>query len=242
MREVFEARNLGRIVTELAGGVPPLTVEGILGWHGALLAGIRDDAAGRFRSGREWVRVGNHVGASPDSVPRLIEDLLAWYQQDGSMWFLDKIARFHLEFEAIHPFVDGNGRMGRVLINQQLMSLGWPPVIVRDKGKTTDYYPLFTGYVVTERFDGLSRLLALLLQESLHKRLTLFAGRQIIPLPQWARRAGVPGNSAANKAKRQTIPAFRLRQTWMIDSAFTGDSGPWLDALQIPLETSAPGS
>ena len=238
MREVFEAKNLAVIVRELSAGPTDLTMAAILAWHGRLLSNIQDDAAGRLRQGREWVRVGNHVGASPDVVQAWLERLLRWYHgetadetgcpPDRPGWFLDRIARFHLEFETIHPFVDGNGRMGRVLINQQLLAIGWPPVIVRDKGKVRDYYPLFEGYVVTGRYAGMTDLLARLLAESLHKRITILSGRRPVSLADWARRAGIAGASAANKAKRQTIPAFRLRGAWTIDAAFDGNTANWL--------------
>ncbi|MCL2503224.1 MAG: Fic family protein [Coriobacteriia bacterium] len=229
------------MVSELVApdGPPALSIETVLRWHGILLSNIRDDAAGRFRCGKEWVYIGMHIGANPDVVGDWMSVLLAWYARQASdragmppgspPWFLDRIARFHLEFETIHPFVDGNGRMGRVLINQQLMALGWPPVILRNKGKRRDYYPLFDGYVVTEDHHGMSRLLALALQESLHKRITMLAGHRAVRLSQWAKKAGVSGPSAANKAKRQTIPAFRLRDVWMIDPGFAGDPHQWLE-------------
>ena len=62
----------------------------------------------------------------------------------------------------------------------------------------------------------MTRLLALLLIESLHKRIAMVTSRWIIPLAEWARLTDVRGNVAANKAKRQTIPAFRLRDRWVI--------------------------
>lgn len=216
LREVFEAANLARITSDLLTSVEPLTIELILRWHGMLLSGIRDDVAGRFRRPDEWVRVGAHLGANPEFVPSLIEDALAHYDTDGSGHFLDRIARFHCEFEIIHPFADGNGRIGRVLINKQLQDLGLPPVIVRSRNRQTDYYPLFARYAVADDHSGMTRLLALLVQESLHKRIVLITSRRIVPLPQWAKANGLAGNAAANQARRQTIPAFRLRNRWMI--------------------------
>jgi hypothetical protein len=66
------------------------------------------------------------------------------------------------------------------------------------------------------KFGGFTGLLALLLQETLHKRITILTAKKIIPLSIWASQIGIKPNIAANKAKRQTIPAFRIREKWMI--------------------------
>lgn len=216
LREIYKARNLAAVTTDVLATTEPLSTELILRWHRMLLAGIRDNAAGRFRRAGEWVRVGSHLGANPEFVSGLVSDLLARYDSGSSADFLDRIAWFHCEFEIIHPFVDGNGRIGRVLINKQLQDLGLPPVIVRARNRQQDYYPLLDTYAKSNAHDGMTRLLALLLLESLHKRIALITSRRVIPLADWARAAGVRGNVAANKAKRQTIPAFRLRDRWMI--------------------------
>jgi Fic family protein len=186
-----------------------------------LLTNIDDTIAGRFRVGKEWVRVGNHLGANPKFVPTLMQELVDNYNQNKISNFIDAVAHFHAEFETIHPFVDGNGRMGRALINLQLVHLGFPPIIIQNKSKHTEYYPLFTQYQSTLKFGDFTALFALLLQESLHKRITILTAKKIIPLALWASQQGVKPNVAANKAKRQTIPAFRLREKWMIAEEFT---------------------
>ena len=196
----------------------------ILSLHKTLLTDIDDIIAGRFRTGKEWVRVGNHLGANPQFVPALMQELVDNYNQHKISYFLEAVAHFHAEFETIHPFVDGNGRMGRVLINLQLMNLGFPPIIIQNKSKHTEYYTLFTQYQSTFKFGGFTELFALLLQESLHKRITILTAKKIIPLALWASQKGVKPNVAANKAKRQTIPAFRLREKWMIAEEFTSSN------------------
>ncbi|MFT3888905.1 MAG: Fic family protein [Arachnia sp.] len=219
LREVYEATNLARVTAEMMRGADPLTTDLILHWHGLLLAGIRDDAAGRFRRAGEWVRVGGHVGANPEFVSGLVSEALARYRTDvgaSVSTVVSAIARFHCEFEVIHPFADGNGRIGRVLINKQLQDLGLPPVIVRSKNRHADYYPLLARYATNDDHDGMTGLLTLLLLEAIHKRLALILSPRVIPLAEWARATGVRGSVAANKAKRQTIPAFRLRSRWTI--------------------------
>jgi Fic family protein len=221
IREVFEAKNLARIMESLlADPSRPLSIALVLDWHKTLLSGISDAWAGRFRSGREWVRVGAHIGANPEFVPSLMDETVNRYNADSEEWFLSRIAWFHAEFETIHPFCDGNGRLGRVLINQQLMRLGYPPVIVKNKGKKTDYYPLFARYLTTGKADGFTGLLALLLIESLHKRIAYLTSRRMVPLSGWAKTAKLNPSTVLNKAKRQTIPAFRVREKWMIDADY----------------------
>jgi Fic family protein len=221
IREVYEAKNLAKLTESLLEkNKTMLNTKLILSMHKILLTDIDDNIAGRFRVGKEWVRVGNHLGANPQFVPTLMQELVDNYNQNKISYFLDAVAHFHAEFETIHPFVDGNGRMGRVLINLQLMNLGFPPIIIQNKNKHTEYYPLFTQYQSTLKSGGFTELFALLLQESLNKRITVLTAKKIIPLSVWAKQSGIKSNVAANKAKRQTIPAFRMREKWMIAEGF----------------------
>lgn len=222
IREVFEAKNLAMLTESLLKSSNyPLSIDLILSLHKTLLTNIDNSIAGRFRSGKEWVRVGNHLAANPQFVPILMEELINTFHQNHLISFLDAISHFHAEFETIHPFVDGNGRIGRVLINIQLLNVGLPPIIIQNKSKHSDYYPLFTKYQKSLKFDGFTKLFSLLLEESLHKRITLLSAKKIIPLSVWASRNKIKGNIAANKAKRQTIPAFRIREKWMIAESYT---------------------
>jgi len=241
IREIYEAKNLAKTTEDLlADTTRPLTIPLILGWHNMLLTNINNDYAGRFRSGSEWVRVGSHIGANPAFTASLMEELVAGYNTppagkknnhapSADAWFLDRIAWFHAEFETIHPFCDGNGRMGRILINQQLLRLGYPPIIIQNKSKRIDYYPHFDRYRTTGRADGFSALFALLLCEALHKRIAYLTSRRIIPLSEWVKTAGLNAPSVLNKAKRQTIPAFRLREKWMIDADYSLEKQPLIN-------------
>jgi Fic family protein len=233
VREVYEAKNLATITEALLEkNNSALQIKLILSWHKILLTLIDNNIGGRFRIGKEWVRVGNHLGANPQFVNMLMQRLVDDYNKNKTSYFLDSIANFHAEFETIHPFVDGNGRMGRILINLQLMNVGFPPIIIQNKSKHTEYYPLFSQFQTTMKFGGFTELFALLLQESLHKRITLLTAKKIIPLSIWALQKTIKANVAANKAKRQTIPAFRLREKWMIAEEYNPTEQFYDDAKQ----------
>ena len=111
LREIYEAKNLARVYEYIRnkGNSINLKQEIILRLHSFLIGGINDDIAGRFRNEKEWVRVGRHVASSPLDIIRLMENLLYTYTTDHESNILAKIAYFHLQFETIHPFVDGNG-------------------------------------------------------------------------------------------------------------------------------------
>lgn len=219
VREIFEAQNLARVFNYIRDKLHPETIntEFILLLHQMLIGNIDEPIAGRFRKEHEFVRIGTYIAPAPEHIDRMIELLLADYSSAHSSFFLENISRFHLEFEHIHPFNDGNGRIGRVLINYQLMQLGFPPVIIRDKEKKT-YYASFHEYresnkKKTEIMEG---VLYLALLESLHKRLAYLKGDEIVRLADFAREKGEPTQILLNKAKRQTIPAFREKKIWKI--------------------------
>ena len=226
IREVYEAKNLGRALEMLIENPEQnLTVELILALHKILLSGINDSFAGRFRSGDEWVRVGSHIGANPDFVNDLIHKLVENHNRKDDRESISKISYFHNEFEYIHPFCDGNGRIGRVLINQQLVKLDLPPIMIPARNKYQDYYPALDAYDKQNDLVPLESYLSLLLLESLNKYITIMEGRKIIPLVDWASNNGASPAAVLNKAKRQTIPAFRQRGQWMVAEDFVDGDG-----------------
>ena len=177
--EVFEAVNLARVIEYQRNRADDadLSKERILLLHQMLIGAIDDDIAGRFRQRGEYVRVGAHIAPAPEQVEGMIDEILLQYASDLDSYFLDRIARFHLDFEVIHPFCDGNGRVGRVIINAQLLKLGLPPPIIRNSEKQT-YYRAFREYADRKRTATMERILALALIESLHKRRSYLQGQR----------------------------------------------------------------
>lgn len=221
VREVFEAKNLARVVGYIRTRSQEIEIdrEMILLLHRMLIGGIKDEIAGRFRARGEYVRVGTHIAPAPEHVERMVEATLLEYTSDHSSYFLDKVARFHLDFENMHPFNDGNGRIGRVAINYQLQRLGFPSVIVRDREKA-DYYKAFGDYRDGKNTKTMEKILTLGLTESLHKRLAYLKGETVIPLADYTKRRSLSGPALSNAARRQKVPAFRERGVWKIPESF----------------------
>ena len=217
LREIFEATNLARVIKYLwTRPTLELTVENFELLHQMLLGGINDDYAGRIRKARENVRVGWHIAPAPERVRPMLEELIAHYNSDGSAHFLEKIAAFHLQFETIHPFCDGNGRMGRLLINLQLAALGYPPVIIQNKNKKQEYYPIFDEWRDKGKSGKFTDYLYLALSESFNKRLAYLRGDEIVKLSEYVKAGNFNAPVFTNAAKRQTIPAFRQGDVWRI--------------------------
>ena len=216
-REVFEAKNLAQVYGYIKNNASqkPLSIEMILLLHKMLLTNIYDEVAGRFRAGNEMVRVGNHIGLPPQFINQRIQELLVKYNSNIKTFFIHKIARLHDEFESIHPFVDGNGRIGRVLNNYLLIREGFPPMIVRNKEKEA-YYQALQAYDEMRNFKPMVRVVELAVLESLHKRLAYLDGLQIIPLAEYAVKQKRSFHTLLNSSRRQTIPAFRERGVWKI--------------------------
>lgn len=219
VREIFEAKNLATVFGYIKEKVKNNNInkELILLLHKMLISNINEDIAGRFRKQNEYVRVGTHIASAPEHIEIMMDSLLSDYSTYTEEYFIDRIAKFHLEFEIIHPFCDGNGRIGRVLINYQLMQHGFPPIIIRDKEKSF-YYKSFGEYRNSNKknISGLDKILSLALLESLHKRIAYLSGKKIVRVSDYAKNKKDSINAILNKAKRQTIPAFREKGIWKI--------------------------
>jgi len=216
-RELFETKNLARVVAyiETKAKERELDFETILLLHKMLISNIRDDIAGRFRNAKEWVRVGNHVAPNPVEVEDRLQKVLTEYNADISSSIIKRIAKFHLGFEYTHPFVDGNGRIGRVLNNYLLIRGGYVPINIKFIERET-YYDAFREFQTVGKTKIMEDIVARSLTNSYHKRLAYLEGKSIVDLAQHAKEHRLSHANLINKAKRQTIEAFIEKGIWKL--------------------------
>lgn len=216
-REIFEAKNLARVVSyiEKRAKEQELSVEVMLSLHKMLISNIRDDIAGRFRKDKEFVRVGSHISPAPQEILERMGDMLAEYNANSHQSIVKRIARLHLAFEHAHPFIDGNGRIGRVLNNYLLIREGFVPINIKfiDRRK---YYDAFKEFDTKGKTVIMEEIVAKALTNSYHKRLAYLEGKKIVTLREYARLQKVSHSNLINKAMRQTIEAFLEKGVWKI--------------------------
>lgn len=82
-----------------------------------------------FRTVQVFIQGSEHIPPEPDKVPNLINYYIYNYNHSEEELF-EKIAKYHIELEKIHPFEDGNGRTGRLLINYELLKNNLSPVVI----------------------------------------------------------------------------------------------------------------
>ncbi|MCK5154397.1 MAG: Fic family protein, partial [Spirochaetales bacterium] len=216
-REIFEAKNLAQVVLYIdkRAKEQELSLSMILFLHKMLISNIRDDIAGRFRKENEYVRVGNHVAPGPGEIVKRLEKMLSEYNASNHKNIIKRMAKLHLTFEFIHPFIDGNGRIGRAINNYLLIREGFVPINIKfiDRQK---YYGAFNEFDTADKTDIMEEIIGKALTGSCHKRLAYLEGKEIITLANYAKQNKLSHSNLINKANRQTIEAFVEKGIWKI--------------------------
>lgn len=151
-------------VRELVQENAPLSERVIKQIHYLVLADKKDDR-GVYRRIPVHILGAAHEPVQPWLVEPKMERLLLDYA--GSREHpVTKLARFHIEFEGIHPFIDGNGRTGRLLVNLELMKAGYPPIDVKFTDRIA-YYHAFDAYHLNRDLSAMEGLFAGYLNERL---------------------------------------------------------------------------
>lgn len=112
--------------------------EHILAIHKIILSGIEDEWAGRYRETEVFIRSAAVTLPQPQKIPYLMDEFVQWLELEQEEHPVHIAALAHLKLVTIHPFVDGNGRTARLLMNLVLQLHGYPMAIVRNEERT-DY-------------------------------------------------------------------------------------------------------
>lgn len=144
-------------VQDLVKEQAPLS-EGIIKQiHYLVLADKREDR-GVYRRVPVKIMGAKHEPVQPYLIQPKMEQLLEDYKNNTDH-IISRLARFHLEFEGIHPFIDGNGRTGRLLVNLELMKAGYPPIDIKFADRIS-YYKAFDEYHVKHNPSVMEKLFA----------------------------------------------------------------------------------
>lgn len=150
-KEAFE------FVRELVRDNVPISEQVIKQIHYLVLADKKDDR-GVYRRVPVRIMGAQHEPAQPYLIQEKMEQLLRDFA-NSSEHTVTKLARFHIEFEGIHPFIDGNGRTGRLLVNLELMKSEFPPIDIKFTDRMA-YYNAFDEYYVKHDLSAMEKLFA----------------------------------------------------------------------------------
>ena len=125
------------------------------------------------------------------------------------------MAKLHLTFEQVYPFLGGNGRIGRVIINYALLRENYVPINIKFINRK-EYYEAFQEFDNNGSTKIMEDIIGKALCQSYHKRLAYLEGKKIISLSEYSKKEKISHSNLLNKANRQTIPAFMEKGIWKI--------------------------
>ncbi|MEW6339858.1 MAG: Fic family protein [Paraburkholderia sp.] len=179
LREHFEATNHRDAILYVEAIVAKneaLSEWQIRNIHSLVLKSIDDKEAGRYR--QENVVIAGASTTPPDflHLPEEMKSLVEWYEQADQLHPVERAAELHTRFVKIHPFVDGNGRTGRLLLNFELMKAGYPPAIIQKEDRL-EYYDSLDEACVSGDYGGITQLVGNSVQRSLDTYLSVLGLR-----------------------------------------------------------------
>lgn len=170
--EVINHRDAIAYVEEIVHKEEALSEWQIKNLHRLILKGIDDQYAGIYRDQQVFISGASHVPPAPYLIQEEMDKMMQWYETEGqNLHPVERGAMLHAIFVGIHPFIDGNGRTARLLLNLELMKDGFPPVVIKvvnrlayydalDKAHTQKDYQDFIKLVAKEVEDSLDLYLS----------------------------------------------------------------------------------
>ena len=170
--EVINHREAINYVESIVSGKEPLSEWQIKNIHQLVLKNIDARNAGRYRQQNVVIAGASHTPPNFLHLPQAMTALMTWYQGAANLHPLQRAARLHVDFVGIHPFVDGNGRTARLLMNCELMRSSYLPAIIRVEQRLAYYDALDTAHT-TRNYAPFLQLLAEQERETLRHYLSI---------------------------------------------------------------------
>ena len=175
IKEHLEAINHEKAILyldELVKDKQPITEWNIKNIHQLILKEIDNENAGRYRKENVTIKGATHIPPDYIKIPELMEKLILNYETWNKYHPIIQAALLHGELVKIHPFVDGNGRTSRLIMNLDLMNHGYNPVIIKKEDRL-EYYEALDKAHTTENYTDFVKLINKLEIEMLNKYLEL---------------------------------------------------------------------
>lgn len=167
--EALRHRDAFNYIRELVSNNTTLSEKIIKNIHSLVLSHRREDK-GIYRRIPVSIIGSKYKPAQPYEIKPKMEKLI-FNNLDCKEDIVHKVALFHLEFESIHPFIDGNGRTGRLIVNLELLKAGYPPIDIKFKDINL-YYKAFDEYQTRKNANAMINLFAKYLNQNLDKYLS----------------------------------------------------------------------
>lgn len=186
-----------------------ISMQNILRIHNLILKGIDDAHAGHFRDVTVRVSGSTVIFPNPRKVPDLVDELCGWLSNKPKLHPVELAAEAHYRLVTIHPFVDGNGRTARLLMNLILMMLGYPPAIIR-KSDRLNYISALENAQTGGTKDAYLKLIVKAVERSLDIYLKAILGNEdsgeldsdvLLKIGELAKRVGVPNSTIRHWTK-----------------------------------------
>lgn len=175
IKEHLEAINHEKAILyldELVKDNKPITEWNIKNIHQLILKEIDNENAGRYRKENVTIKGATHIPPDYIKIPELMEKLILNYQTWNKYHPIIQATLLHGELVKIHPFVDGNGRTSRLIMNLDLMNNGYNPVIIKKEDRL-EYYDALDKAHTTGNYTDFVKLINKLEIEILNKYLEL---------------------------------------------------------------------
>lgn len=169
--EVIGHKDAFNYLADLVKEKEPLSENLIKQIHTLVLADKPEDR-GIYRRVAVKIIGAKHFTENPLLIADKMEELIKEFNADKNTNIIRKLALFHIKFEAIHPFIDGNGRTGRLLVNFELMKKGYPPIDIKYADRKA-YYDAFDAYHEKHDLSQMENLFAEYVLERIEKYLKI---------------------------------------------------------------------